>query len=525
METSATVLESDRSRPGSNSAEPIVEMRGISKAFGGAPALEDVSIAIKPGQILALCGANGAGKSTLVRILAGVETADRGSIRVAGEEVSISSPAVATELGLSFIHQELNLVPKFTALQNMALQYPGSRRAGIFLDRRATRRRATEVMERLGGHVPLGEQVDRLSVADRWLVSLGRSLMRDARMIAMDEPTASFSDDEAGRLFEIIEDLRSSGVGILYISHRLDEVLAVSHEVAVLRDGKLVANLHTENLQRGELTQEIVGREFEEGFRPPAQSKSERPAVLTLRGLTSESGVRGVDLDIRGGEILGVAGLVGAGRTELARLIFGLDSPTAGTMELQGREYRPKSPYDAIRRGVALLPEERRSQALLLTDSVMRNIRLATLKKDRVAPFGLVSPRRARAAAAEMVRRLSIRTASLDQPVAALSGGNQQKVVASRCILTEPTVLILDEPTVGVDVGARMELHAIIRELADAGSAVVMISSDFDEFAFCERVALMREGQVVEVLDGVHATKERLTTLCYATPDEEHPHD
>jgi ribose transport system ATP-binding protein len=233
--------------------------------------------------------------------------------------------------------------------------------------------------------------------------------------------------------------------------------------------------------------------------------------------------VRGVDLDVRSGEILGVAGLVGSGRTQLARLIFGVDSPTAGTMQLQGREYRPKSPYDAIRQGVAMLPEERRSEALLLADSVERNIRLATLKEDRVRPLGLISPRRARAAAAEMVRRLSIKTASLDQPVAALSGGNQQKVVASRYMLTEPTVLILDEPTVGVDVGARQELHTIIRELADAGSAVVMISSDFDEFAFCERVALMREGRIVDVLDGADATKEHLTTLCYAVPDEEHP--
>lgn len=523
MEMTGTTLQTSRQASDAENAGPIVEMSGISKSFGGETALEDVSISIGRGQILALCGANGAGKSTLVRILAGVETADHGSIRVAGEDVAINSPAAANALGLSFIHQELNLVPKFTALQNMALQYPGNARAGIFLDRRATRRRAAEVMERLGGHVPLDEEVARLSVADRWLVSLGRSLMSDARMIAMDEPTASFSEEESGRLFAIIEDLRSSGVGILYISHRLDEVLAVSDDIAVLRDGKLVATLQTERVQRGELTQEIVGRQFEEGFSPRARSTSDRPAVLALRGLTSETGVRGVDLDIRSGEILGVAGLVGSGRTELARLIFGVDSPTAGTMQLQGREYRPRSPYHAIRQGVAMLPEERRSQALLLADSVERNIRLATLKDDRVGRFGLISPRRARAAAAEMVRRLSIKTASLDQPVGALSGGNQQKVVASRYMLTEPTVLILDEPTVGVDVGARQELHTIIRELADAGSAVVMISSDFDEFAFCERVALMREGRVVEVLDGADATKEHLTTLCYAVPDEEHP--
>lgn len=521
MDTAQTALETSRAAPLGTGTAPIVEMTGISKSFGGARALEDVSISVAPGQILALCGANGAGKSTLVRILAGVETADSGSIRVAGEEVSITSARTANELGLSFIHQELNLVPKFTVLQNMALQYAGNARAGMFLDRRAIRRRATEVMERLGGRVPLDEEAGRLSVSDRWLVSLGRSLMREARMIAMDEPTASFSDEEAGRLFAIIDDLRESGVGILYISHRLDEVLAVSSDIAVLRDGRLVATLKAENLQRGELTQEIVGREFEEGFSRPSRSKSDQPAVLALRGLASDRGVRGVDLDIRKGEILGVAGLVGSGRTELARLIMGLDVPTAGTMELDGREYRPKSPYDAIRQGVALVPEERRSEGLLLAESVVRNIRLATLKDDRMSPFRMISPKRARAAASKMVRRLSIKTASLDQPVAALSGGNQQKVVVSRYMLTGPTVLILDEPTVGVDVGARQELHTIFRELADAGSAVVMISSDFDEFAYCERVALMREGQVVEVLDGAEATKDRLTALCYTIPEKE----
>lgn len=524
METEVTVTPSSqdprsRSEPSRAAGEPIVEMVGISKAFGGSAALDGVSLSVRPGETLALCGANGAGKSTLVRILAGAEDADAGEIRVAGEAVTIRSPADATGLGLRFIHQELNLVPQFTVVQNLALGYPGKARGGVFLDRAATRRRAAEVMEHLGGHVSLDTEVERLSVPDRWLVSLGRSLMGEARMIAMDEPTASFSDAEARRLFAIIEDLRRSGVGILYISHRLDEVLEISHDIAVLRDGRLVATLEASAIERDQLTEEIVGREFEQSTTLAPEPKRDRAPVLKLRGLAAGTLVRGVDLDVRSGEILGIAGLVGAGRTELARLIAGIDRPSAGTMELGGRDFRPRSPHEAIKRGVALVPEERRSEALLLTDSVARNIRLATLREDRVGP--LLSSRKARAAAQRMVDRLSIKAASLDQPVGALSGGNQQKVVASRYLLAEPTVLILDEPTVGVDVEARQELHTIIRELADSGSAVVLISSDFEEFAFCERVALMREGRIVELLDGAHATKDRLTALCYAVATEE----
>ncbi|MGI5200341.1 sugar ABC transporter ATP-binding protein [Spirillospora sp. CA-108201] len=502
---------------------PLAEMIGISKAFGGATALDGVSISLDAGSVLALCGANGAGKSTLVRILAGAESADAGTIRIAGEEVSIGSPSDAARLGLSFIHQELNLVPKFTALQNMALGYPGASRRGL-LDRAAARRRAEAVMERLGGHVPLDAEVERLTVAQRWTVSLARSLMREARVIAMDEPTASFSEEEAERLFAIIDDLVRSGVGILYISHRLDEVLSLSRDVTVLRNGRLVGTFAAKEMDRARLTREIVGAEVPEPAAsappaPAARRDAGRPPLLAVRGLTRAPRVRGVDLDVHAGEILGVAGLVGAGRTELARLLFGADRPSAGVMELQGRPYRPRSPYEAIRRGVALVPEERRSEGLLLDESVARNLRLATMGKDRGPVLRLLSPRRSRKVAARMVERFGIKVASVNQPVGALSGGNQQKVVVGKYVLAAPKVLILDEPTVGVDVGARGELHAIIRELAAAGAAVVLISSDFDEFAICDRVAVMREGRVARLVDGT-ASKDDLTSLCYAVAEE-----
>lgn len=505
----------------------MLEIDGLTKRFGGIVALQDVSLRLDAGSVLALCGANGAGKSTLVRILAGVEAPDAGTIRIDGDEVAISSPQDATRLGLSFIHQELNLVPKFTALQNMALGFEGAARHGL-LDRRAARRRAREVVERLGADFPLDAEVQGLTVSQRWMVSLGRSLMREARLIAMDEPTASFTEQEAERLFSVISDLTDSGVAVLYISHRLDEVLHVSRDVTVLRNGRLVGTFAARDIDRARLTREIVGQEVVELEAIPTSDApvEQREVVLSARELAREPRVRGVSLDVHRGEILGVAGLVGAGRTELARLLFGADAPTGGTMALEGREYAPKSPYDAIRRGVALVPEERRSEGLLLRESVAFNINLATAGDHRragVGGLGLLSPGRARAAARELVQRFGIKVASVDQPVGALSGGNQQKVVVSKYVRAAPRLLILDEPTVGVDVGARGELYAIIRDLAEAGAAVIIISSDFEELAICERVAVMREGRVTAMVDAARATKDHLTSLCYAVSEEEIP--
>jgi ribose transport system ATP-binding protein len=503
-------------------AAPLLAIDGLSKRFGGIAALDDVSLTLDAGSVLALCGANGAGKSTLVRILAGVETPDAGSIRIDGAEVAIGSPNDATALGLNFIHQELNLVPKFTALQNMALGYEGAARRGL-LDLRAARRRAVEVVARLGADFSLDAQAQDLTVSQRWMVSLGRSLMREARLIAMDEPTASFTEAEAERLFGIIGDLTADGVAVLYISHRLDEVLHVSRDVTVLRNGRVVGTFAAAQIDRARLTREIVGQEVVE---LEAQRVSDAPlerreTVLRVEGLAREPRVRGVTLEVHRGEILGLAGLVGAGRTELARLIFGADAPTAGTMALKGKEYSPRSPLHAIRRGVALVPEERRSEGLLLRESVAFNINLATAGEHRRRGLPLLSPGRARAAARALVERFGIKVASVDQPVGALSGGNQQKVVVSKYVRAAPELLILDEPTVGVDVGARAELYAIIRELAEAGAAVLVISSDFEELAICERVAVMREGRVTAVVEAAHATKDHLTSLCYAVSEEE----
>jgi ribose transport system ATP-binding protein len=468
--------------------------------------------------VKALVGANGAGKSTLVKILAGLERPDVGGVVIDGQEVQLHRPQDATKHGLSFLHQELNLVPSFTATQNMGLGYQRSGRFGL-LDRRGIRSRAQEVMQRLDPHIDLHVPVAALTVSERWMVSLGRSLMREARLIAMDEPTASFTEQESERLFEIIRSLTADGVGVLYISHRLDEVLEVSNDIAVLRGGRLIGSWARGTIDRKALTKEIVGREVERLVHQPTAALTKHEPVLKIEHLRRLPRVRDITLELAAGEILGVAGLVGAGRTELARLIFGADLPTAGTMSLVGRPYAPRSPFDAIRRGVALVPEERRSEGLLLAKSIAFNVSLATMEQDR-GRLHLLSPARMRTAARELTQRFDVQASSVTQPVGELSGGNQQKLVIAKYVRTSALVLILDEPTVGVDVGARAEIYQIIRGLAEAGTAVLMISSDFDELEICDRVAVIRAGAVATIVTAPHATKEHLTSLCYEAGEE-----
>ncbi len=512
MTTSST-----RSASGNNDlGVPLLEVRGLSKHYGGTQALDGVDLTLAPGQVRALVGANGAGKSTLVKILAGLERPDSGEVLVDGLPTTIASPQDATANGLSFIHQELNLVPTFTALQNMALGYSRAARAGL-LDRRAARARAEVVMTLLQADFPLDWEVDRLSVSERWMVSLARSLMRDARMIAMDEPTASFTDAEVDRLFSLIRDLAGQQVAVLYISHRLDEVLDIADEITVLRNGRLIGSWGRGSMDRDRLTTEIVGAEVEQLSAHSTPTDVEHEVVLSLEGLARPPRVKGADLQLRRGEILGLAGLVGSGRTELARLIFGADRPTVGTMRLADAPYAPKHPYEAISRGVALVPEERRSQGLLLQESITFNVSMASLQRNRSGRHPLLSPAKAQAAAREAVERFRIKSQSIGQRAGDLSGGNQQKVVVGRYLRTAPTVLILDEPTVGVDVGARGEIYRIITGLTETGTAVLLISSDFDELAICNRVAVMHEGRITHVIDAEHASKEYLTQLCYSS--------
>jgi ribose transport system ATP-binding protein len=494
---------------------PFVEAVHVSKAFGGVQALDDVSLGFEPGEVHGLIGANGAGKSTFVRILAGVHQPDAGEIILDGQPRHVRNPLVARGLGMSFIHQELNLVPKFSVLTNLGLGLRKPTRFGM-TDWRAFRAEVEPVAERLKFPFRLDAIAEDLSVADRWLVSIGHALVHKARLVAMDEPTASLSADEVDRLFDVIADLRSSGVAVIYVSHRLDEVEHLCDRVSVFRNGRLVGSLVRGEITRARLIEGIIG-----GPPPQAHRASgvavERETVLRIEDVRRPPMVNGVSFTLGRGETVGLAGLVGAGRTELARILFGVDKGAEGRVVLDGREIRPGSTRDAARLGIALVPEERRTQGLLLRESVRFNLTLPSLRSFRVTPtLPYVRLEGAARASRDMVQRLDIRTPDVETTVGRLSGGNQQKVVVGKWLMRQPRVLILDEPTRGVDVGARAEIHRTIRELAAGGVPILMIASELEELLGCDRVLVMREGRVAGELAGEAITVPAMLALCYA---------
>ncbi len=499
---------------------PFVSAVAVTKSFRGAQALRGVSLSILPGEVHGLVGANGAGKSTLIRVLAGLTEPDSGDIVVAGTPTAIGNPHHANELGMSFIHQELAFVPGMTVLENIMLGLPKRTRFGL-VDWPAMAREVGPIASRIGVTAPLGAAARGLSTAENWLINITRALVRKARLIVMDEPTASLSAAEAERLFSIIRDLAASGVAILYVSHRLDEVLALCRRVTVFRDGRSVAELTGAELTRRSLVDAIVGKAVEIPSKP-VRAAARGEVVLSVRGLTREPRVIGASFDLHRGEVLGLGGLVGAGRSELGRLIYGADRPDAGTMLLDGKPFAPRSPADAVGAGFGLVPEERRTDGLLLGKSVAFNMTLSHLAALRIGPgLPLISFRRRAAATRAMIDNLSIRAQSPDQPVGRLSGGNQQKVVIGRWLQSKPKLLILDEPTRGVDVGARGEIHRLIRELAAQGVAVLVASSEPDELPdLSDRVLVMAEGRIVRELSGERITRQAIIAASYAAADE-----
>lgn len=497
---------------------PLVSVRNLAKAYGGAQALCGVDLDLLPGEVHGLVGANGAGKSTLVRILAGVVSPDSGTVSIAGQEKVIRSPRQAADFGFAFIHQELNLVPKFSALQNINLGRASRRRWRMLLDWRAIRKETEEVAARVGIDFPLDVPVHRLSVAQRWLVSIARALLGDAKVIAMDEPTASLSAPEAERLFGLVDHLSQSGVTIIYVSHRLDEILQLCDRVTVLKDGHCVTTLAREAVTKDLLVEAIAGKD-------PAAVAIERPPervsgkpVLQAVGLGRGTAVNDVSFTLHEGEVLGIAGVVGAGRTELARLLFGADRADRGEVRVNGTRIRLRSPADAIKHGIVLVPEERRSQGLVLAKSIQFNVALPNLRASYVARgLPLVSGRKTRRRAAARIQDLLIKAESSALHVRALSGGNQQKVVIGKWLDERVRVFILDEPTRGVDVGARAEIHGLIRRLANSGSGVLVISSEFEELVGCDRVLVIVDGRIVGELTGPSITEETMLRACYGT--------
>ncbi|MGE5507923.1 MAG: sugar ABC transporter ATP-binding protein [Chitinophagales bacterium] len=488
----------------------VLHMEHISKSFPGVQALDDVSLDVRSGEVLALVGENGAGKSTLIKILSGVHPRDAGQITLRGRRVDLDSPHQAQQLGISTIHQEFNLVPTLTVAENIFLGREPEARRGL-IDRARLERESRQLLQELEVELDPRAKVRNLSVAQRQVVEIAKALSLRAELIIMDEPTSALTERETLTLFRMMQSLRSRGAAIIFISHRLEEVLAVSDRITILRDGRNVGTVVTAESSREAIVALMVGRTLTDEARPVAGRRLSRP-LLEVKGLSTSILLREVSFTLHRGEILGFAGLMGAGRTEVARAIFGVDHPTAGEILLDGKPVAFRSPRDAIQHGLGFVPEDRKLQALLLRMTVRENISLAGLASlDR---WGFVDRGQERTRVREYVDRLGIRTPSLEQRTANLSGGNQQKVVIAKWLFTHPRILILDEPTRGIDVGSKQEIHQLIRSLAEQGVSLIVISSELPEIlALSDRVAVMHEGRLTGILERAEASPERIMSL------------
>jgi ribose transport system ATP-binding protein len=494
-----------------------MQIRGIEKQFAGEVALRGVDLDITRGEVHGLVGANGAGKSTLIRCLAGVTVPDRGTVTIDGVELRPGSTRASEAAGLAFIHQELNLIPHFSALENMLLGAPKATRL-FLIDWKTSGIAARAAAERIGISFPLETRVSELSVAERWLIMISKALVRRANLIAMDEPTASLSAAESEQLFAIIRDLARHGVAILYVSHRLDEVLDLSDRITVLRDGAVVEREVRGRLDKKGLVRAIIGHEVHSlGHRRQRIVPRGTTPILSAHGIARGSAVRNVSFEVHLGEVFALGGLVGSGRTEVARLAMGVDRLEAGHFELNGERLDVASEADAVAKGLALVPEERRAQGLMLDQSVAFNINIASLKRLRsVAGLPFVSSVKSRSRTQQLMDKLSIKAPGAGAKISGLSGGNQQKTMIARWLRPGTKVLILDEPSRGVDVGAREEIHEAIRELARNGVAVLVISSDVEELALlADRVVVLREGHVTGELVGDEISEARIIELSY----------
>ena len=491
----------------------LLRVTGISKSFPGVQALKDVQFELDRGEVLALVGENGAGKSSLMKILSGIYTKDEGSIFLDGVEVNIDSPKTAQALGVSIIHQEMNLMAHLTIAQNIFIGREP--REGLFLRERALNRKADELLKRLGINLDPKALVETLTVAKQQMVEIAKALSFDAKVLIMDEPTSALTDVETETLFTLIEGLKRSGTGIIYISHRMDELRRITDRVTVLRDGEYIGTLEKEQLDIPTIIEMMVGRHIEESARPKAREHSGDEVVLKVEGLNTRQLLKDISFELKRGEILGFAGMMGAGRTEVARAIIGADLSEGGRVHINGKQVKIKQPSDAVAHGIGYLSEDRKAYGLLLEQDVNTNVLLASLR-DYTDALGFVHTMKGKQKSREYVASLRIKTPSISATTKNLSGGNQQKVVIAKWLARDCDILIFDEPTRGIDVGAKEEIYKLLNDLVAAGKSIIMISSELPEvLRLSHRIVVMANGRITGILDNEDADQAKI--MDYAT--------
>jgi ribose transport system ATP-binding protein len=494
----------------------LLTIEGVSKSFPGVQALKDVQLNLNSGEVLALVGENGAGKSTLMKVLSGIYKRDEGIIKLNNQEINVEGPLQAQKLGIAIIHQEMNLMPHLTVAQNILIGREPRKWFGIACDDKELNRRAKILLDELSLSLEPTQVVGNLTVAKQQMVEIAKALSYDSKIIIMDEPTSALTQSETEVLFKIINNLRKSGKGIIYISHRMEELTKISDRITVFRDGKYIDTLVTKDTQISKIISLMIGREVAQDLRPETVRKfSDKEVALEVKGLSTKNLLKDISFQLHKGEILGFAGLMGAGRTELALAIVGKDQIIEGQIIVDGKNVKINNPSDAVSNGIGYLSEDRKRFGVLLNQDVKFNIVLSNLRKI-TSKFGFVNNNQSRVSSTAAVKNLSIRTPSIDQMVKNLSGGNQQKVVIGKWLTRETDVLIFDEPTRGIDVGAKDEIYKLLQELANQGKSIIMISSELPEILrMSDRILVMCEGRVTGILSNKEADQNLI--MQYAT--------
>ena len=488
----------------------VLEIEGIRKEFPGVVALDNVQFRLKPGTVHALMGENGAGKSTLMKIIAGIYTPDRGTIRLSGEEVELKGPLDALERGIAMIHQELALMTWMTVAENIWIRREPKNAFGL-IDHAEMARRTQALFDQLGIRISPSAEISPLTVAQRQMVEIAKAVSYESDVLIMDEPTSAITESEVEHLFRIIRDLKAKGVGIVYITHKMNELFEIADEFSVFRDGTYVGTHASSDVTRDDIIRMMVGREITEMF--PKEEAAIGDVILKVENLSLPGVFHDISFELHRGEILGLAGLVGSGRTNVAEAIFGVTPATTGTIRVDGRTVSIASPADAMREGMALLTEDRKDTGCFLQLSILENMQIAALHQGHVKA-GFVEETAMEGLCEEMRQRLRVKTPNLEERIENLSGGNQQKVLIARWLLTKPRILILDEPTRGIDVGAKAEIHRLISRLAQDGVAVIMISSELPEvLGMSDRIMVMHEGHMTGILDRAEADQVKIMEL------------